>query len=101
PLHLDLGLSAVFAARHWAEPDTWLRLTHELGYPWLEFSGDALDPFFSGDGFQAVLRAVQSQPKRYKVYEKSGKLKITVAAVKNLGEAKRALEIVVGVKESV
>lgn len=48
-LHLDLGLSAVFAARQWAEPETWLRLTRELGYPWLEFSGDALDPFFSGD----------------------------------------------------
>lgn len=48
-LRLDLGLSAVFAARQWAEPDTWLRLTRELGYPWLEFSGDALDPFFSGD----------------------------------------------------
>jgi len=38
---------------------------------------------------------VQAQPKRYKVFEKSGKLKITVAAVKNLGEAKRALESVV------
>ena len=48
-LHLDLGLSAVFAARQWAEPETWLRLTRELGYSWLEFSGDALDPFFSGD----------------------------------------------------
>ncbi|HNO06749.1 MAG TPA: helicase-related protein, partial [Flavobacteriales bacterium] len=65
------------------------------------FIADQQHPFFSGDGFQAVLRAVQAQPKRYKVYEKSGKLKITVAAVKNLGEAKRALEIVVGVKESV
>jgi len=65
------------------------------------FIADQQHPFFSGDGFQAVLRAVQSQPKRYKVYEKSGKLKITVAAAKNLGEAKRALEIVVGVKESV
>ncbi len=60
------------------------------------FIADQQHPFFSGDGFQAVLRAVQAQPKRYKVYEKSGKLKITVAAVKNLGEAKRALEGVVG-----
>ncbi|MCC6838524.1 MAG: transcription-repair coupling factor [Flavobacteriales bacterium] len=64
------------------------------------FIADQQHPFFSGDGFQAVLRAVQVQPKRYKVYEKSGKLKITVAAVKNIGEAKRAMEIVVGVKES-
>ncbi|MCC6838518.1 MAG: hypothetical protein IT230_00020 [Flavobacteriales bacterium] len=45
--------------------------------------------------FLSRLRAVQAQPKRYKVFEKSGKLKITVAAVKNLGEAKRALESVV------
>lgn len=65
------------------------------------FIADQQHPFFSGDGFQAVLRAVQAQPKRYKVYEKSGKLKITVAAVKDIGEAKRAMEIVVGVKESV
>ncbi|MBS1941152.1 MAG: hypothetical protein JST38_09765, partial [Bacteroidetes bacterium] len=53
--------------------------------------------FFSGDTFNAVLRAVQAQPKRFKVYEKNGTLRISVAAVKNIGEAKRALEGVVGV----
>ena len=40
---------------------------------------------------------VAFQPKRYKVYEKNGTLRISVAAVKNIGEAKRALEGVVGV----
>ena len=45
--------------------------------------------------FLAVLRTVQEMPERYKVYEKSGKLKITGTAVKNLGEAKRVLESVV------
>jgi len=42
--------------------------------------------------FLAVLRTVQEMPERYKVYEKSSKLKITAAAVKHIGEAKRALE---------
>ncbi|MBS1940243.1 MAG: transcription-repair coupling factor, partial [Bacteroidetes bacterium] len=65
------------------------------------FIADQKHAFFSGDTFNAVLRAVQAQPKRFKVYEKNGTLRISVAAVKNIGEAKRALEIVVGVKESV
>lgn len=60
------------------------------------FIADQKHAFFEGDGFQAVLRAVQAQPKRYKVYEKNGTLRISVAAVQNIGEAKRALEGVVG-----
>ena len=42
--------------------------------------------------FLAVLRTVQEMPERYKVFEKSSKLKITGREVKNIGEAKRALE---------
>ena len=61
------------------------------------FIADQKHAFFSGDTFNAVLRAVQAQPKRFKVYEKNGTLRISVAAVKNIGEAKRALEGVVGV----
>ncbi len=60
------------------------------------FIADQKHAFFSGDTFNAVLRAVQAQPKRFKVYEKNGTLRISVAAVKNIGEAKRALEGVVG-----
>jgi len=45
--------------------------------------------------FLSVLRAVQERPRCYRVYENSDKLKITGTAVKNLGEAKRALESVV------
>ena len=56
------------------------------------FIADQKHAFFSGDTFNAVLRAVQMQPKRFKVYEKNGTLRISVAAVKNIGEAKRALE---------
>lgn len=68
-LHLDIGLEAVFAARQWAEPDAWLRLTHELGYPWLEFSGDVSDPFFSGDlAYQLqTAAAIRIAAAKYKV----------------------------------
>lgn len=41
---------------------------------------------------KAKPRANGTQPKRFKVYEKNGTLRISVAAVKHIGEAKRALE---------
>ncbi|MCS7220781.1 MAG: sugar phosphate isomerase/epimerase [Anaerolineae bacterium] len=46
---LDIGLNAAFTTRRWEEPENWMRLTAELGYPYLEFCGDVIDPFFSGD----------------------------------------------------
>jgi sugar phosphate isomerase/epimerase len=49
PLSLDIGLSGAFITRRWEEPDNWMRLTKELGYPYHEFCGDVLDPFFMGD----------------------------------------------------
>ena len=63
------------------------------------FIADQKHAFFESDSFNAILRAVQAQPKRFKVYEKAGTLRISVAAVKNIGEAKAAMESVVGVKE--
>ncbi|MGB6047219.1 MAG: transcription-repair coupling factor [Flavobacteriales bacterium] len=60
------------------------------------FIADQKHPFFSGETFNAVLRAVQAQPRRFKVYEKAGTLRISVAAVKNIGDAKKALEGVLG-----
>lgn len=48
--------------------------------------------FFESDSFNAVLRAVQAQPKRFKVYEKAGTLRVSVQDVKSLQEAKQALE---------
>jgi len=65
------------------------------------FIADQKHPFFAGDTFHSVLRAVQSQPRRFKVYEKAGTLRISVQDVKNVQVAKAALEGVVGVKESV
>ena len=56
------------------------------------FIADQKHPFFEGDGFNAVLRAVQAQPRRYKVYEKGGTLRISVQDVKNVHVAKAALE---------
>ncbi|MEZ4789606.1 MAG: hypothetical protein R2811_06265 [Flavobacteriales bacterium] len=50
-----------------------------------------------------MLRAVQAQPKRFKVYEKAGTLRISVQnpasagqAVKDVHDAKEAMEGVVG-----
>ncbi|MFZ1692234.1 MAG: transcription-repair coupling factor [Flavobacteriales bacterium] len=65
------------------------------------FIADQKHPFFAGDGFNAVLRAVQAQPRRFKVYEKAGTLRISVQDVKNIEGAKAAMESVVGVKEVV
>lgn len=65
------------------------------------FIADQKHPFFEGETFHAVLRAVQAQPRRFKVYEKAGTLRISVQDVKNVQGAKAALESVVGVKEVV
>ncbi len=59
------------------------------------FIADQKHPFFEGDTFQAVLRAVQAQPRRFKVYEKAGTLRISVQDVKTVEGAKRALEGVI------
>lgn len=48
-LHLDIGINGAFITRRWEDPDNWMRLTAELGYPVHEFCGDVVDPFFSGD----------------------------------------------------
>jgi len=48
-LHLDIGINGAFITRRWEDPENWMRLTAELGYPCQEFCGDVLDPFFSGD----------------------------------------------------
>lgn len=61
------------------------------------FIADQKHSFFGSDTFHAVLRAVQAQPKRFKVYEKGGTLRVSVQDVKNVREAKVALESVVGV----
>ncbi|MBL7952556.1 MAG: transcription-repair coupling factor [Flavobacteriales bacterium] len=61
------------------------------------FIADQKHGFFESDGFNAVLRAVQAQPRRFKVYEKAGTLRISVQDVKNIHAAKEAMESVVGV----
>jgi len=46
---IDIGINGAFLTRRWEEPENWMRLTCELGYPYHEFCADVLDPFFSGD----------------------------------------------------
>jgi transcription-repair coupling factor (superfamily II helicase) len=60
------------------------------------FIADQKHGFFESDAFNAVLRAVQAQPRRFKVYEKAGTLRISVQDVKNVQVAKQAMESVVG-----
>ncbi|MBL7944777.1 MAG: hypothetical protein JNN32_01855 [Flavobacteriales bacterium] len=61
------------------------------------FIADQKHGFFESETFHSVLRAVQAQPRRFKVYEKAGTLRISVQDVKNVEVAKGALEGVVGV----
>jgi hypothetical protein len=48
------------------------------------FIADHRHPFFEGDIFHSVLRAVQAQPRRFKVYEKAG----TLSAVGQMQDVK-------------
>ncbi|MBP6390795.1 MAG: transcription-repair coupling factor [Flavobacteriales bacterium] len=61
------------------------------------FIADQKHRFFASDTFNAVLRSVQAQPRKFKVYEKGGTLRVSVQDVKTIAEAKMALEGVVGV----
>jgi transcription-repair coupling factor (superfamily II helicase) len=60
------------------------------------FIADQKHGFFESDAFQAVLRAVQAQPRRFKVYEKAGTLRISVQDVKSVQGAMEAMGSVVG-----
>ena len=61
------------------------------------FIADQKHGFFESETFTSVLRAVQAQPRRFKVYEKAGTLRISVQDVKNVHAAKEAMESVIGV----
>ncbi len=60
------------------------------------FIADQKHGFFESETFTNVLRAVQAQPRKFKVYEKAGTLRISVQDVKNVHAAKEAMEGVVG-----
>lgn len=48
-VHVDIAINGAFLTRRWEEPENWMRLTRELGFPYHSFCADVLDPFFSGD----------------------------------------------------
>ncbi|NLT42191.1 MAG: sugar phosphate isomerase/epimerase [Anaerolineae bacterium] len=66
---LDIGINGAFLTRRWEEPENWMRVTAELGYPYHEFCSDVLDPFFSGDSVyqQETAAAVAEAAKRHGV----------------------------------
>ncbi len=61
------------------------------------FIADQKHSFFQSETFTSLLHAVQRQPRKFKVYEKGGTLRVSVQDVKNVQQAKMALESVVGV----
>jgi len=62
------------------------------------FIADQKHGFFESATFTSVLRAVQAQPRKFKVYEKAGSLRISVQDVKNIHAAKEAMGGVMGAK---
>lgn len=73
-VQLSLGVNGAFLTRRWEQPDSWMRLTQELGFKHHEFCGDVLDPFFSGD------KAYQKQTARW-VYAAAEKYGITITDI--------------------
>ncbi|MGV9013551.1 MAG: transcription-repair coupling factor [Flavobacteriales bacterium] len=61
------------------------------------FIADQKHPFFGSEIFTAILRSVQQQPRKFKVYEKNGTLRLSVGNVNNMKQAKEALEGVLAV----
>ena len=61
------------------------------------FIADQKHAFFESDSFNAVLRAVQAQPRKFKVYEKGGTLRVNVQDVKTLHAAKQTFDAVLAV----
>jgi D-erythrulose 1-phosphate 3-epimerase len=45
----EIAINGAFLTRRWEEPENWMRLTRECGYPVHSFCFDVLDPFFSGE----------------------------------------------------
>jgi len=79
---------AIASVNAWA----WRRWCSKKGTLIGTFIADQKHPFFEGESFTAVLRAVQQQPRKFKVYEKAGTLRVSVQDVKTLSAAKQALE---------
>jgi D-erythrulose 1-phosphate 3-epimerase len=68
-IHVDIAINGAFLTRRWEEPENWMRLTCELGFPYHSFCADVLDPFFSGDrSYQLeTAAAVREAAARYEV----------------------------------
>lgn len=68
----------------------------EEGHNHRTFIANQKHSFLESDRFTAILRAVQAQPRKFKVYEKAGTRRVSVQDVKNIQQAKAALGSVVG-----
>src|ERR1700730_18452718 len=68
-IHVDIGINGAFVTRRWEEPENWMRLTQELGFPYHSFCADVLDPFFSGDNsyLYETAQATREAAERYNI----------------------------------
>ncbi|MDE2125916.1 MAG: sugar phosphate isomerase/epimerase [Armatimonadetes bacterium] len=58
---VQIAVNGAFLTRRWEEPDNWMRLTRECGFPAHSFCADVLDPFFSGDSSFRTEQAVAAR----------------------------------------
>lgn len=60
------------------------------------FIADQKHAFFESGKFQGLLRTIQAHPKRYAMFERKGTLRISIAEVRTVAQAKKALEEALG-----
>jgi len=69
-VNVRLGINGAFCTRRWEEPENWMRITRELGFPCHEFCADVIDPFFSGSREYQLetAQAVREAAERHDVF---------------------------------
>lgn len=48
-MHVDIGINSAFMTRRYEEPESWINIIRDMGFEYMSFDSDALDPFFSGE----------------------------------------------------
>lgn len=48
-VHVDIGINSAFMTRRYEEADSWINIIGDMGFEYMSFDSDALDPFFSGE----------------------------------------------------
>ena len=56
-VHVDIGINSAFMTRRYEEPESWINIIRDMGFEYMSFDSDALDPFFSGEPDYLVEKA--------------------------------------------